>query len=133
VSVLVVDERSEVRNSLWELLRDPVTDVAVAENSRDAFEFFPELARDIWPDILILGQGNSRQGARQIVGEVRNARKDIFERTSIILFPAFQAEALADDGSNGDFPQFCRMSTLANLMAVVRGLAQKKLGQTTVV
>lgn len=133
VSVLVVDERPEVRNCLWELLRDQCTEVSVAENSRDAFGYFPELAREIWPDIMILGQGTQHQGAKEIVGEVRNSRRDIFARTSIIVFPAFQAGGNGARPVSAESPQFCRMSTLANLITVVCGLTKKKLAPSDLV
>lgn len=133
VSVLVVDERPEVRNCLWEVLRDPATEVSVAENSRDAFGYFPELAQDIWPDIMIVGQSTHHDGAKEIVGEVRNSRKDIFARTSIIVFPAFEGEATKASSEKSNSPQFCRMSTLANLITVVRGLTKKKLAPSEMV
>lgn len=125
ISILIVDKRTEVRESLWELLRDAKVDLTVADSAEVALLAFNGERTERWPGIVVLGHG-PMGCANSFLLLAKQHQPEIFRKSSVVVFPILGA-AVSEDAGAEDMPQVCRLDTLANLLAMVRGLVDKRM------
>lgn len=126
-SLLIVDEDREVRECLWDLFRGSGYEVTLAEGTENALQSMPEDFEDAWPDVIVVGQVPNTGAPDSALVRIRAERPQVLDRASIIVFPSFRVPLPTQAESGRKFVHACRLSTVSNLLSLVRGLANKKL------
>jgi hypothetical protein len=121
-SLLIVDESYEVRECLGNLFRGANFEVSLAENRGCALDALPAHEGG-WPDAIIVGQ-LPRGAPDSFFADLERHRPRMRERVPMIVFPSFPVAFETEEAAKP--VQACRLSTVSNLVSVVRGLAEKR-------
>ena len=124
-SLLIVEEDLEVRECLSALFQDSGYKIALAASQEEALQAMPDLEAGAWPHAILLGNPLFAAPSKQSLLEKLKSRPKLMEQVPLIVFPSFRVPLPGQPQNSLKFAPACRMSTVSNLLSVVRGLAEK--------
>jgi CheY-like chemotaxis protein len=125
-SLMIIDENREVRDCLSEIFCNSDFEINLAESPVAALNALPQDHGVAWPDAIILGQQIQSPSADAFLSQLQSRRPEAKDQVSLILFPSFKVSVPSRYEASARQVHVCRLSTIANLLAMVRGLAMKR-------